>query len=61
MMTWITSYVQLQIALQHQSTTSSNIELSSKVIYGIHLWVISQKVPISFIRNKCSMIILLNL
>ena len=39
----------------------TNVDLSSKVFYGIHLWAISQEVLMNLIRNMCTEITTWNL
>ena len=48
-------------AWQHQTITSTNIDLSSKVFYGIHLRAISEDLLMNLIHDMCSMFTLLKL
>ena len=46
---------------QHQPVTWTNIDLSSKLLCGIHLWAISQEMPTILIRSIRLEIIILRL
>ena len=45
-------------AIRHQAIIWANVDLSSKMFYGIHLRAISQEVPTKSIHSKCFQITL---